>query len=277
MKLYNKIVPVRELLDESFTPRASTREAPEELMVVLEEKLPRSLTMEVSTGRNPSSFQTFYSQGYKGSKFGKSWDDRFDVWLSTNYWLFLEYGCLYTVKMTSREYFSNGEVREFARNNLLPLFGNHYKLDESEFGNETVLESTINQNTVNFKEKDNMKNYFKKLNTDAAKTTAQLSVGKAANQTVAATLARTFPWYARLFGKHREMVDNPIARLATAEAVAMAAKQFAPGNDKLQYVAEAMVLESMADLALNSSVMKATLEQLEALAEKLPNFDSKND
>lgn len=116
----------------------------------------------------------------------------------------------------------------------------------------------------------NLTDYMAQLNTKAAKTTASMATGRAANQAISNALARSFPWYSRLMGKHKEVTQNPLARLGTAEAVAAAVKQFAPENRKLKYVAEAMVEEAMVDVAINSEIFKSLINQLESLADNLP-------
>jgi hypothetical protein len=108
-------------------------------------------------------------------------------------------------------------------------------------------------------------------NKDAVQLSAKLSVGKAANRVISSRLAKAFPWYAKLFGQHKEVTNNPFVRVGTAEAIYAAVQHFQPDNTKLQYVAEAMLQEAMVDVATNSDALNGMIKELEALAGSLEN------
>jgi hypothetical protein len=218
----------------------------------------KSLTMRISPSRSkePQYFESLL-EGYWAHKNGISWKDRHLSWQTSNSkpvaWLGLHEGCFYLTKDLG------AAIEEF---DLLPIFPHYLQ--------------KINLNDI-IKEQSSMKALDKDFldrmlsqNQDAVKMAGKLSVGKAANQILTSKLAGTFPWYAKLFGKHRETVNNPFVRVGTAEAVLAAVEKFYPENEKLKYVAEAMLQEAMSDVALNSNALKSVLNELEALAGHLP-------
>jgi len=147
---------------------------------------------------------------------------------------------------------------------LLPIFP-HYEFDLSKVFKTKQKE----QSSMKSLDKDFLDRVLNQ-NHDAVKLAGKLSVGKTANQILTNKLAGTFPWYAKLFGKHREAMSNPFMRVGTAEAVLAAVEHFYPDNQKLKYVAEAMLQEAMVDVATNSNALKSVISELEALAGKLP-------
>lgn len=103
-------------------------------------------------------------------------------------------------------------------------------------------------------------------NKEALNVAAKLSVGKTANSTLLAALTSKLPWYAKLFGGKKDLMENPLARVASAQLAVALSKHFAPRNEKLAYVADAMLQESMVELITNGEQLQSLITQLEALA-----------
>lgn len=220
------------------------------------DKLCRSLNMKITTCDEPESFDDIL-EGYLSSKNGMLWQTRWDNWASSKsgnppeYWLGMENGVIYVTDST------DVSVNKYW---LLPIFP-HYKFDISILKEEATTMKSLNKDFA-----DKMLNQ----NQDAVKLAAKMSVGKTANQVLTGKLQKTFPWYAKLLGKHKEVANNPFVRLGTAEAVLAAVQHFYPENTKLKYVAEAMLQESMVDVATNSKALESVIGELEALAGQLP-------
>lgn len=256
-KFYNKLIHSREeWLNLDLLEHYSLAEGGQskELKRLLK-SLCNSLTMKFVAVLDYEEFPDLL-KGYREPKNGIPWDRRFESWKNSasppELWLGLEEGIFY---------FTTDPEACHDEHNLLPVFP-HYK-----FKSELFLQ----------KEQSSMKlldkNFVDRLlnqNKDAVKLSAKMSVGKAANQVLNNKLAGTFPWYAKLFGKHREAINNPFVRVGTAEAVMAAVEHFYPENEKLKYVAEAMLQEAMVDVVTNSSQFKGILNELEALAGHLP-------
>ena len=262
----------------------------EELLKKVGKSLNLSVRTEAIYNEAPSTSDVFVS-GLGKAKHGASWKDRVEFWASGNstpeYWFFIRRGTLHFVDI--EDIGEEWIVKDAIKYTMLPIFP-HYGFDVKKFlakckENPTIINgsdlanSFYAPNAKPFSISQGNKNMFDKLasrmtqvNQEAAKTTAQLSVGRAANQTLRSALAQTFPWYARLMGQHKQVVDNPFARLATAEMVAASVAQFQPDNKKLQYVADAMVTEAMSEVVLNSEMFKGVINQLEGLAKNLPSF-----
>ena len=99
-------------------------------------------------------------------------------------------------------------------------------------------------------------------NKEAVKIAGKLAVGKAANLTLLRKVTSKFPWYAKLFGKAKELESNPLAKLASAEIVVALSKHFAPNNEKLRYLSEAMLQEAMVDVVTNSTQLESVINEL---------------
>lgn len=118
-----------------------------------------------------------------------------------------------------------------------------------------------------------MKNTLNKMletNKEAAHIAAKLSAGKVSNNFVLGKLMSAMPWYTKLFSKKRDLVENPMAKLVTAQTAAAAIAQFAPTNKKLEYLADAMVQDAMLDVTYNSGLLEDLVKELENLV-KLPD------
>lgn len=128
---------------------------------------------------------------------------------------------------------------------------------------EIVLENQPKQET------NQMKELFNKVldqNKDAVALAGKLSVGKAGNAFLLSQVTGKFPWYAKLFGAKSSVQDNPLAKLASAQVANALAAHFAPGNEKVAYVADAMLQEAMVDLITNSNQLQSLISQLEGFA-----------
>lgn len=138
-------------------------------------------------------------------------------------------------------------------------------------GTSSIRVSTTKQNTFNTLKQET--NQMQKLvndmvtaNKEALNVAAKLSVGKTANSTLLAALTNKLPWYAKLFGGKKDLMENPLARVASAQLAVALSKHFAPRNEKLAYVADAMLQESMVELITNGEQLQSLITQLESLA-----------
>jgi len=105
---------------------------------------------------------------------------------------------------------------------------------------------------------------FKDKNIEAGKSAAALVTGRTATNIVMDKLVARLPFLTRLF-KGNEVKNNELARLAAAQSALALQLQFAPDNEKLGLVTDAMVKSTMADVALNSKVLKDVASTLENL------------
>lgn len=105
---------------------------------------------------------------------------------------------------------------------------------------------------------------LKDKNIEAGKAAAVLVTGRTATNIVMDKLVSRMPFLTRLF-KGNEVKNNELARLAAAQTALALQLQFAPDNEKLGQVTEAMVKSTMAETALNSKVLKDLGDKLESL------------
>jgi hypothetical protein len=110
-----------------------------------------------------------------------------------------------------------------------------------------------------------------KTNKEAALMATKLSVGKTSNSFVMNKLLGNFPWYAKIFSKKKDFLENPIAKIAAAETVASLVAHFAPDNEKLTYISEAMVQDAIVQATYSSNQLEAMILELQDLV-KLPDF-----
>jgi hypothetical protein len=106
-------------------------------------------------------------------------------------------------------------------------------------------------------------------NKDAMQLAAKLSVGKTANSLLLDAVTSKLPWYAKMFGKSDAVRANPLTKLATAQLANLLAQHFAQGNEKISYVADAMLQEAMVDLVTNADVVNDLIEKLGSFAGNL--------
>lgn len=104
-------------------------------------------------------------------------------------------------------------------------------------------------------------------NKEAFEIGTKLTAGKTANSFFLNKLFGHFPWYAKLFGNKKTLVNNPLAKLATANLAKVLAENFAAGNDKLEYVADAMVQDAMVDLTRDSAIVDKLIQELESIVD----------
>lgn len=100
-------------------------------------------------------------------------------------------------------------------------------------------------------------------NKNAVAIAAKLATGKTANSFFLNKLVTKLPWYAKLFGKKKEIESNPLAKLITAQTAMALATHFAPDSKKLNYIAESMVEESIVDISVNSVMLENLIKELE--------------
>jgi hypothetical protein len=137
-------------------------------------------------------------------------------------------------------------------------------------------------NTMEQQEKPEMKTFNKtkdtmlESNKEAFQIAAKLTAGKSANQLFLSNIMANFPWYVKLFGKKKDITDNPFAKLATAEIASALVHQFAGDNEKLKYVSDAMIQDAMLDISYNSELLEKMLEDLDQKI-KLPESLLKQD
>lgn len=252
-KLFNKIITEKSTLEgflRNGPPKNGLVEVPQDLGKALTYNIPRSLTLEVNRRGFAHIMEELYPN-IGGSKNGKSWTDRHEVWLrNAPYFLYLIEGVFLIVTQDVEKELYH-EVEDYS----IPLFKNYYTPD---LETQQMLKSKLVDKVIS-------------TNKDALQLAAKMSVGKAANQVITGKLAKAFPWYAKLFGRHKEVVNNPFMRIGTAEAIYAAVQHFQPDNQKLLYVAEAMVQEAMVDVATNSNALKSAISELEALVSHLPD------
>jgi hypothetical protein len=145
-----------------------------------------------------------------------------------------------------------------------PLF---IKTDRKQFATQFTAEF------ITQKEETMLEKTFNALvekNKEAAQIAGKLAVGKTANNFLLEKLLGTMPWYTRLFGKS-QFRDNPIAKLATAQLAVALSLHFAKGNDKVAYVADAMLQDAAVDLLTNSKILEDVVAQLSSFAGDLTN------
>lgn len=255
-----------ELLDKAVD------EVPKELINLLFTKLPKSLSLTPAYGTDRKHFselEDLYSRGFNTVKNGKSWNHREIYWYKdTKYVLSMYVGVLFIAEVGAFYDTTFKERDELGHTlDMLPIFPN-YGVDVVSLLNNKTQETT--------EMKNDMKSIFNRqidANKSAAKLSAKLSVGRTANQVLTSRLASMFPWYAKLFGKHKEMANNPFLRLGTSQAIYAAVQHFSPENEKLQFVAEAMLDEAMVDATYNSEQLKAIIAELEKVGENAFSMD----
>lgn len=130
----------------------------------------------------------------------------------------------------------------------------------------SIIENKVNTSKQETNTMQKLVNDMVTANKEALSVAAKLSVGKTANSTLLAALTSKLPWYAKLFGGKKDLMENPLARVASAQLAVALSKHFAPRNEKLAYVADAMLQESMVELITNGEQLQSLITQLEALA-----------
>ena len=244
-------------------------------------------------------------QGWGSSRHGHNWVDRTLSWSEDTKYLVLDplegYWCLYSkkdyVKLIKQ---LSGLVRENTAKSAIPLFNNlldkrrlsvadSQSLVRTQFiyvhkpestGELHVTGRTIASNTmyatyygsestklkINTQEKEmSLFDKLKDANVEAAKLAGTLTVGKAANDLLANALVAKLPWYSRLFSG-TALRESSLTKLATANLTMVLAAHFGKGNEKLDFVANAMLQDAMVELVRDSDQLKGLLDQLANLA-----------
>lgn len=131
-----------------------------------------------------------------------------------------------------------------------------------------LVDGTINSTPITEKETmtqsiKNTANSVVDVNKEALVLAGKLGTGKAANQLLLSKLASKLPWYAKLFGKKKEIANNPVAKLASANLMKALTQHFAKDNKKMQYIADAMVTEAMVEATVYSQTFEDILASLD--------------
>jgi hypothetical protein len=155
--------------------------------------------------------------------------------------------------------------------NLVPIFtsiANKCALHTTATLCNEITPPTIkqeNKEMFNSRQIQTTSNAVIDANKEAVQVAAKLSVGKAANSLLLSKVTSKFPWYAKLFGKAKQVEQNPFAKLASAEVVIALSRHFAPDNQKLKYLSEAMLQEAMVDIVTNSTQLESIINELTSL------------
>ena len=245
----------------------------------LVDNIAKSLTLQLRAyderatklrGNKNPDWSDFFN-GVDSLKNGKTWFERSKAW-NPSFWMVLgDNGVLLTKARPCNEQ---------AAKHYLPIFNTYAKVRRAQDvlaeivfqlnqNATSIPNEKITKQTIQPQETNPMKDLFASMlnaNKDAVKLAGKLSVGKAANEVINRKLSKSLPWYAKLFGQHKEVINNPLTKIATAQLVTAAAMHFAPGNEKIRYVADAMLQEAMVDVATNSEVLKGLISELEGLA-----------
>lgn len=230
------------------------------------------------------------SPGYLGSRDGYSWESRVDKWFKDGNTLLLRKRAndrltLVSTKtcpdMTTKyivKYFDVIPLFKFREIDGRYLFSEEaqdlpdsicdnvkYNQDTQNFfvNNSTVASATILQQPTENSKMKSVKSIVSNLtnqNKDAALIAAKLSAGKAGNTFLQKKLQKALPWYARLFSKKSD-ADNPVAKLVTANIV-VAASSALTDNEKLAYVADAMLQDAMVSMTRDSDLLDNLVNQL---------------
>ena len=173
-------------------------------------------------------------------------------------------------------------VEEYRKNNI-PTFGsagieNNYGYDVLPY-DESLLKTHFEVDTTkrgtHIEEKPEMiKNTLDKVvdqNKEAAILSAELGVGRAANEFLAVKLAKTLPWYKRMFLGNDALKKSWLGKLVVAQ-LANGLIQHTSSSDKLKRIGNAMLKESMVDATVYSDEVTALIKGLES-AVSLPQLN----
>lgn len=202
-------------------------------------------SIKVTYAATPEGF--IISDGFKGSQRTSSLAQRENSWYSSK-----------DVLCWTKEY--NFITPDILTNRVskIPIFPN--------YANKALREINYDEDFVNLEEtnmKNETMNNLVNKNKTAVAIAAKLATGKTANSFFMNKLVNKLPWYAKLFGKKKEVETNPLAKLITAQTAMALATHFASDNRKLNYIAESMVEEAMVDIAVNSTVLDNLIQELE--------------
>lgn len=232
----------------------------------------RRLNMKPAERPVHSPFYNFIaSSNYGDSKEGFCWADRIQFWARSNDTKFLVYKredsplLLFTAEEIREEY-ENSEYWE-GEDYVIPLFPGYFKKLNLNF-NEMV-QNLVNITAHNKQEKPKMNNFFNKMidaNKDAAVLGAKLTVGKAVNDFLGAKLYKSMPWFTRLFSSKKKATNNAVTKLVAANLVTAAVKIKGGNNEKLNYIAEAMLQDAMVCATRDTEFLNDLIAQVENAA-----------
>lgn len=213
-------------------------------------KLAKSIKVDISI-TTPKAFVN--AKGWGASRGTTPWERRVRGWEGS--------GTIW-YDVNSREFRkSNGHVSY-----NIPIFPSMAAPILGELQSDPTLDHENINSSQETKEMSTIKNTTDKVidtNKQAMQIATQLTTGKAANRFFIGKLLGKMPWYAKLFGKKKEIQNNAIAKFATAQLVNGLVTHFGSKSKKLQYVSEAMVQDAMVDITVNSKILETLLDELE--------------
>lgn len=206
--------------------------------------------------------------GYGDSRGSKSWDDRKRAWHIPNRQDVLVLGTkagMLTVMTYGELDYSRRD--EYGFPVFLSLFDTEPRTSlEVEFAPQLLTQEIKEMSTTKTIAVPAAFSSVIEQNKDAVKLAAKLSVGKTANAFLLDAVTSKLPWYAKLFGKTDAVRSNPLTKVATAQLANLLAQHFAQGNEKVAYVADAMLQEAMVDLITNADVVNDLITKLGSFA-----------
>jgi len=224
--------------------------------------LSRSIKVEEGS-TTPREFVT--SRGFgEELPYSLSWRSRENNWYRTT-------KVLYDVDVGSFIDLSPNVRHDNHRN--IPIFTNY--ADRALASVEQTQTQTQTQDNPEMKAamKDTM-NTLVDTNKSAIEMAAKLSVGKTANTFFVNKLIGKLPWFAKLFGKKKELASNTVTKMVAAQTALTLVTHFAPDNKKLTYIAEGMVQEAVVDMSVNSDMLSDMITELESLVH-IPDLSAK--
>lgn len=219
----------------------------------------RSIKVEYRGG-GPHNFMN--TKGYGDSLGTNSWASRSSNWYRN--------GMGTLAYMTTADVFMEaGEVTRGTCTEVIPVFEQQLK--------RAIKTANINLNNPK-KEQKQVKNFkdtaikVTNVNKEAGSIVAKMGTGKGLNNFFLNKLASKMPWYAKLFGGKKNVVENPLAKLVTAELAVTLANHFSPDNKKLKYATEGMLQDAIYQSSVNTDTFEQLLKELEDLVPDLPDF-----
>ena len=217
--------------------------------------LSKSIRVQTNTD-DPENFIRAKGWGESTQVSQMPWAARVNNWKASND---VDFYSVYADKLVS-----DGATHDY--HSCIPLFPN------------LVRKCSVRaaQASNNQKQDTPMKDTMNKVldtNKQAVQIAAKLATGKTANSFFLNKLLGKFPWYAKVFSKKNDMVNNPIAKIVAAQTALTLVTHFAPNNKKLNYITEGMVQEALVDVTVNSAALEKMIGELENLV-TLPDFDA---
>lgn len=208
-----------------------------------------------------------YSEGYGSQKESFSWESRVFFWANT-------YSTKFLIPWYKKEVYrvlSSKELIELIKNKevhpekVVPLFANY----ANKGGCTMSVENIIANLKIKEQEKPKMKNFLNTMldaNKDAAVLGAKLTVGKTVNDFLGAKLYKSLPWFTRLFSSKKNATNSAVTKLVAANLVTAAVKVKGGNNEKLEYIAEAMLQDAMVCATRDTEFLNDLISQVEKAA-----------